>query len=65
MNNKSCGGCCYFQKLKGFNCNSGLCEWHDCRTDSDCGHNCEYYKSLRYNRNKEKLTLIKELEDED
>lgn len=33
---RDCGGCEYFQK-KNFDGNSGICDYHDCRTNSDSG----------------------------
>ena len=51
---QSCGACKWFLKLKNFEGNSGLCEWHDRRTDEDRGHGCNKFKRPKFNRNKEK-----------
>ena len=51
MNNR-CGGGQYFQKLKNFVGDSGLCEFYDSRTKSDYGQMCQKFKPLKYERKK-------------
>lgn len=49
---QDCGGCRWFLKLKNFKGDSGLCEFHDCRTDEDCGHGCKDFKAPKHEREK-------------
>ena len=57
MISKSCGNCAEFQKWKNDKWNSGLCNYHDGRTNTDCGKQCEEWKGIKYKRNKEKIML--------
>jgi hypothetical protein len=36
---------------------SGLCEYFDSRTKADYGHECKFFKSIKYDRQKEKKVL--------
>ena len=65
MSNKSCGGCQSFTKMLHLIGNGGLCEWFDARTNVDFGHECSGFKALKYDRNKEKQAIKKELEIDD
>lgn len=56
---KSCGSCQYYTKMKDFS----LCEFFDCRTTPDYGHNCKDYKALRYDRVDQKRKNRKEMEE--
>lgn len=42
-----CGGCAFFLKIKGNFGNSGICEWHDARTNE---HRCTHWKPIPYMR---------------
>lgn len=49
---KNCGSCQYFLKMKSMKDNSGLCNYEDHRTNTDCGHKCEFWKAKPYLRKK-------------
>ncbi len=57
MGDKSCGRCQYFTKRKHLVGDSGLCEYFDSRTKADYGHECKFFKSIKYDRQKEKKVL--------
>jgi hypothetical protein len=57
MKRKNCGNCIDFTRMKHMKGNSGICEYHDCRTDIDSGKNCEFWKGIKYKRNKRCLDL--------
>jgi len=57
----NCGSCQYFFKFKNDSIGGGLCERLDARTKSDRRLNCKYFKRIKYNRNKEKISKIKEI----
>ena len=50
MKSKSCGNCGYFTKFKTLEGSGGLCEFFDARTNTDCGHLCEYWTGIKYKR---------------
>ena len=54
---KCCGNCTSFTRMKQMQDNSGICEYHDCRTDVDCGKDCPVWKGIKYKRSKEKIML--------
>jgi len=54
MKSKSCGNCYFFQKWKNDNWNSGVCEFEDCRTNTDCGKACPEWKGIKYDKKKRK-----------
>jgi hypothetical protein len=51
MKTKNCGNCAGFVKVKNlYGGNGGICEYLDCRTDTDCGHDCDDWKGIKYQR---------------
>ena len=47
---KNCGSCAYFLKWKNDKFGGGLCDFFDARTKSDCGHKCDQWKGIKYNK---------------
>jgi hypothetical protein len=45
-----CGGCANFTKMKTLEGASGLCEWEDCRTSTDRGHQCPAFRPMKFER---------------
>lgn len=52
---KSCGSCQYFIKFKNDRFSGGLCEFLDCRTNTDHGRKCKYHKRIPYQRDNQTI----------